>query len=79
MEQKYDQLERIKGLEAYELKDCRRLEETHSEGFVLEHKKTKARLFLLSNDDENKVFCIGFRTPPNDNTGLPHILEHSVL
>ena len=34
---------------------------------------------FLSNDDENKVFSIGFRTPPYDDTGLPHILEHSVL
>ena len=33
----------------------------------------------LKNDDENKSFCIGFRTPPYDDTGLPHILEHSVL
>ena len=46
---------------------------------MLEHKKTKARLFLVSNDDENKVFCIGFRTPPDNDCGLPHILEHSVL
>lgn len=33
----------------------------------------------MSNEDENKVFYIGFRTPPDDSTGLPHILEHSVL
>ncbi|HOO28142.1 MAG TPA: insulinase family protein, partial [Lachnospiraceae bacterium] len=43
------------------------------------HKKSGARVLLLSNDDENKVFSIGFRTPPYDSTGLPHILEHSVL
>ena len=55
------------------------IEEMQSEGIVLEHKKTKARLFLVSNDDENKVFCIGFRTPPDNDCGLPHILEHSVL
>jgi hypothetical protein len=46
---------------------------------ILEHKKSGARLFLMSNDDENKVFCIGFRTPPADSTGVPHIMEHSVL
>ncbi|KDO42491.1 hypothetical protein CISIN_1g0037001mg, partial [Citrus sinensis] len=33
----------------------------------------------VSNDDENKVFGIVFRTPPKDSTGIPHILEHSVL
>lgn len=43
------------------------------------HKKSGARVFLLKNSDENKVFCIGFRTPPPNSCGLPHILEHSVL
>ena len=55
------------------------VKELNSEGILLEHKKTGARVFLLSNDDENKVFCIGFRTPPSDSTGVPHIMEHSVL
>lgn len=74
-----NQLERLEKLSAYRIVEQRTIKEMQSEGFVLEHVKTKAKLFLLSNDDENKVFCIGFRTPPNDNTGLPHILEHSVL
>ena len=34
---------------------------------------------MISNDDENKVFYIGFRTPPKNSTGVPHIMEHSVL
>ena len=74
-----NQLEKIEGLNAYRVVEHKTIQEMQSEGIVLEHKKTKARLFLLSNDDENKVFCIGFRTPPSDDTGLPHILEHSVL
>ncbi len=74
-----NQLESIKKLDAYRVTEHKMITEIQSEGIVLEHKKTKARLFLLSNDDINKVFCIGFRTPPDDNTGLPHILEHSVL
>ncbi len=74
-----NQLELLEKLDAYQIKEHKTIRETQSEGFVLEHKKTKAKLFLLSNDDENKVFCIGFRTPPADDTGLPHILEHSVL
>lgn len=74
-----NQLEKIEELNAYRVVEHRTIQEMQSEGIVLEHKKTKARLFLLSNDDENKVFCIGFRTPPSDDTGLPHILEHSVL
>ena len=43
------------------------------------HKKTAAELLSFSNEDENKVFGVSFRTPPQDSTGLPHILEHSVL
>ncbi len=73
------QLEAIKKLDAYQVIEHKMITEMQSEGIVLEHKKTKARLFLVSNDDENKVFCIGFRTPPNNDCGLPHILEHSVL
>jgi len=46
---------------------------------LLEHQKSGARIFVIKNPDENKVFNITFRTPPNDNTGLPHILEHAVL
>lgn len=74
--------ERLKGLEqldAYRIVDRRTIREMQSEGIVLEHRKTKAKVFLVSNEDDNKVFCIGFRTPPDDDTGLPHILEHSVL
>ena len=55
------------------------ISEIHSIGRVFEHIKSGARLFHLENEDDNKVFSISFRTPPHDNTGLPHILEHSVL
>ena len=47
--------------------------------YRLRHKSSGARVAVISNDDENKVFYIGFRTPPTDSTGVPHILEHSVL
>eukprot|EP00566_Odontella_aurita_P036387 CAMPEP_0113595386 /NCGR_PEP_ID=MMETSP0015_2-20120614/39674_1 /TAXON_ID=2838 /ORGANISM="Odontella" /LENGTH=1132 /DNA_ID=CAMNT_0000502629 /DNA_START=33 /DNA_END=3431 /DNA_ORIENTATION=- /assembly_acc=CAM_ASM_000160 len=43
------------------------------------HKKSGAELLSVSSDDDNKVFGITFRTPPSDSTGVPHILEHSVL
>jgi presequence protease len=43
------------------------------------HKKTGAQVLSLTNKDENKVFGITFRTPPDESTGLPHIMEHSVL
>ena len=64
---------------AYEVVKEKNVVDLNSMGYLLKHKKTGAKIFILSNDDENKVFCIGFRTPPYDSTGLPHILEHSVL
>lgn len=64
---------------AYEVIEDRELSDLNSKGTILKHKKTGAKVVLISNDDENKVFYIGFRTPPYNSTGLPHILEHSVL
>lgn len=55
------------------------VEECKSRAVLYKHKKTGAEIMSVSNDDENKVFGIVFRTPPNDSTGIPHILEHSVL
>lgn len=69
----------LEHLAAYTLVEEKEIREMNSLGVLLSHKKTGARLFLMMNDDENKVFSIGFRTPPESSTGLPHILEHSVL
>ncbi len=73
------QKDEIKALSAYRVMEDRVIKELNAEGFVLEHKKTGAKIFLMTAEDDNKVFCIGFRTPPADSTGVPHILEHSVL
>ena len=70
---------KLQELTTYELIQEHHLKDLQSEGYILKHKKSGAKVVLLSNDDENKVFSIGFRTPPKDSTGLPHILEHSVL
>lgn len=64
---------------AYEVVARETLGDIRSQGWLLRHKKTGARVMLIENDDENKVFNIAFRTPPRDSTGVPHILEHSVL
>ena len=69
----------IEKLAAYEIVERRRISDLNSEGCILRHRKTGAHVVLLLNDDENKVFYIGFRTPPKDSTGVAHILEHSVL
>lgn len=63
----------------FELLRDEHIEELNTRARIWEHTKTGARLLSLENDDENKVFGITFRTPPADSTGLPHILEHSVL
>lgn len=70
---------KLQELTAYELLQKHHLKDLQSDGYILRHKKSGAKIVLLSNNDENKVFSIGFRTPPKDSTGLPHILEHSVL
>lgn len=69
----------IEKLSAYGILEKRSISDLNSEGYILKHRKTGARVTLLLNDDENKVFYIGFRTPPADSTGVAHILEHSVL
>lgn len=69
----------IKNCKAYRLIERQSLTELNSEGYLLEHEKTKARVVLIQNDDDNKVFTIGFRTPPKDSTGVAHIVEHTVL
>ena len=55
------------------------VDEVSSVAYEMEHIKSGARLFYLSNDDDNKVFSISFRTPPEDDTGVAHIVEHSTL
>ena len=70
------QIESVKALDAYRLRQVKHIPELNSDGMILEHKKTGANIFLMSNEDNNKVFCIGFRTPPSDSTGVPHIIEH---
>ncbi|MCR5626396.1 MAG: insulinase family protein [Lachnospiraceae bacterium] len=69
----------LKDIKEYSVIKEKDVADLNSKGYLLKHKKSGARLFILSNDDDNKVFAIGFRTPPEDSTGTPHILEHSVL
>ena len=64
---------------AYEIVSLEYIDEIKSQAALLRHRKTGARIAVLANDDENKTFNIGFRTPPKDSTGVAHIMEHSVL
>ena len=70
---------RVEELTAYEVIEKREIKDINSMTYLCRHKKTGARIALVSNDDDNKVFYIGFRTTPKDSTGVAHILEHSVL
>ncbi|MDO4522763.1 MAG: insulinase family protein [Eubacteriales bacterium] len=69
----------FRSLPQYDVIKTEQIEDVKSTGTLLRHKKSGARIFLLENEDENKVFDICFRTPPTDSTGVAHILEHSVL
>jgi len=63
----------------FRLTEEKKIAEIHSVAKLFQHEKSGARLLFLENDDDNKVFSITFRTPPEDSTGVAHIIEHSVL
>ena len=63
----------------YTLQKAEYVKELDSFALVLKHNLSGARILVFSNEDDNKVFSIGFRTPPKDSTGVPHIIEHTVL
>ena len=69
----------IEALSAYEVIAHEFLPDVDSDSWLLRHKKTGARVALLPKNDSNKVFYIAFRTPPEDSTGVAHIIEHTVL
>lgn len=66
-------------LAGFTVRDHQRVDELDADAFVLSHAVSGARLLYLACEDENKAFAIGFKTPPADDTGVFHILEHSVL
>ncbi len=70
---------KIENCKGYELLQEELLPDLDARGYLLRHKKTGAHVALVENADPNKVFCIGFRTPSRDSTGVAHIVEHSVL
>lgn len=72
-------IEEVKIPETYVLEQSEYIKEVDSFALSLRHKVSGARVLVLSNEDDNKVFSIGFRTPPKDATGVPHIIEHTVL
>ncbi|MCL2743865.1 MAG: insulinase family protein [Planctomycetaceae bacterium] len=63
----------------WQLEWSEKIDELKATARMYRHTKTAAPLLYLSCEDDNKVFCISFRTPPEDDTGIAHIMEHSVL
>lgn len=72
-------MELNKTYNGFKLLKTKDLKDINSTGMIFEHEKTGAKLLFIKNDDDNKVFSISFRTPPENSTGVPHIIEHSVL
>lgn len=66
-------------IHGFELVREQTIPELNTNARLFRHMRTGAQLLSMENDEVNKVFGITFRTPPPDSTGLPHILEHSVL
>ena len=69
----------MKAVNGYQILVKQELKELDAQGYLLEHERTKAKIVAIESEDDNKVFSIGFRTPPKDSTGVAHIVEHTVL
>lgn len=65
--------------EGFLLTRIEEIKEINGQAYLFDHEKSGARLLYVAADDSNKVFSISFRTPPQDSTGVAHIMEHSVL
>lgn len=65
--------------DAFKIIEQREIPELHATGIFAEHKKTGLQLFHLLNDDSENWFSFGFATPQENSTGVPHIIEHTVL
>ena len=72
-------LKLARNIEGFIVERIQEIPELRSGAYVFLHEKSGARLLHLFNEDPNNLFSIAFRTPVSDNTGVPHILEHSVL
>ena len=79
MDREMKKAEEFQRLEAYEYLEGEYIEEIESFAIRLRHKRTGAKLIVLSNENPYKVFHISFLTPPKNSRGVAHILEHSVL
>ena len=66
-------------VEGFEVKEIRAFGMIGAQLVLFEHQKTGAKLLYIANEDTNRAFQLTFPTRPVDNTGLPHVFEHSTL
>ena len=66
-------------VEGFEVKEIRPFDTIGADLVLFEHQKTGAKLLYIANEDTNRAFQLTFPTRPVDNTGLPHVFEHSTL
>ena len=66
-------------LEGFLVKNRRKIDDISAVMYEMEHEKCGAKLIFLDREDENKTFSVGFKTIPENSTGVFHIIEHSVL
>ncbi|MEW6333236.1 MAG: insulinase family protein, partial [Thermodesulfobacteriota bacterium] len=66
-------------LQGFHIRRVEQIPEIRVTAYEIEHEPTGAAILHLHCDDRENLYSIGFRTPPRDSTGVPHILEHSVL
>lgn len=66
-------------LHGFTCKRTKHVSELQLTAVSLEHESTGAEYLHIARDDKNNVFCVGFKTNPPDDTGVPHILEHTTL
>lgn len=74
-----EQMEEGKVIHGFKLIKQKKIKEMDAVGKLFIHEQSGARLLKIEKDDDNKTFCISFKTPPESDVGLPHIMEHSVL
>ena len=66
-------------VEGFEVIDIRPFDIIGADLVLFEHQKTGAKLMYIASDDTNRAFQLTFLTRPVDNTGVPHVFEHSTL
>lgn len=66
-------------MNGFTLKESSTISQPKCDASLWIHNKTKARIVFLKNNDEHRAFTIAFCTPPTNNKGIPHMLEHSVF